>query len=80
MQFISEHITMNASGVSFMSLGNAWQEYLKLKTGLHELTNDDICIMVDQYIEDWKMEQFIANLRVNDHERQSLGDHGRRAI
>ncbi|OJA12390.1 hypothetical protein AZE42_11779 [Rhizopogon vesiculosus] len=67
--FISERVMMNASGVSFTSLGNAWQEYSKLKTGPHELTNDDIHIMVDQYIEDRKMEQFIANLGVDDHER-----------
>lgn len=71
---------MNASGVPFTSLGNAWQEYSKLKTGPHELTNDDIRIMVDQYMEDRKMEQIIANLRVDDHERRSLGDNGRRVV
>jgi hypothetical protein len=50
----------------------------KLKARPHELTNDDIRIMVNEYIEDWKMEQFIANSRGNDHERR--GDNERRAV
>jgi hypothetical protein len=78
MQFIGQRITMNAPGVSFTSLGNAWQEYSKLKARPHELTNDDIRIMVNEYIEDRKMEQFIANSRGDDHERR--GDNERRAV
>jgi hypothetical protein len=42
------------------------------------MMSHDICIMVNKYIEDWKMEQFIVNSRGDDHERR--GDNERCAV
>ncbi|KAG2335847.1 hypothetical protein BDR05DRAFT_953778 [Suillus weaverae] len=60
MQFMGQHIT---SGISLESLGEFWQ---KPVAQAHELMNDDICVLVETYIQDRRVEQYTKDRRMGN--------------
>lgn len=62
MQFIGQHIT-DTSGIFLESLGDFWR---KPAAQAHELTNDDIRVLVETYIEDRRVEQYIKDRRMGN--------------